>query len=127
MFPNSGPLKNPHPCHLPFNFSCPIILFDQLIEGVVPFVGLVKVNIQNKLRAEAQTDQIFCCKLLRSNRPQAKFHFKSDSNRLLINFFDPKSLPDLMKIVPMIQIRTSQFKSKNNQNRSKQIKSNQLF
>ena len=31
------------------------------------------------------------CKLLRSNRPQAKFRLKSSSNRLLIKFFNPKS------------------------------------
>ena len=30
-------------------------------------------------------------KLMRSNRPQAKYCFKSDSIRLLIDFFDPKS------------------------------------
>ena len=28
-------------------------------------------------------------KLMRLNRPQAKIHFKSDLNRLLIDFFDP--------------------------------------
>ena len=28
---------------------------------------------------------------MRSNRPQAKFCLKWDSNHLLINFFDPKS------------------------------------
>ena len=29
------------------------------------------------------------CKLKQFNRPKAKIRFKSDSNRLLINFFDP--------------------------------------
>ena len=29
-------------------------------------------------------------KLMRSNQPQAKFFYKSDSNRLLIDFFDAK-------------------------------------
>ena len=30
-------------------------------------------------------------KLMRSNRPQAKFCFKLDSNRILVDFFDPIS------------------------------------
>ena len=41
-----------------------------------------------------------------SNRPQAKFCFKLDSNHLLIDFFDPKSSLDLIEIVATIQIRT---------------------
>ena len=44
--------------------------------------------------------------LMQSNRPQAKFHFKSDSYRVLIDFFDPKSLLYLIKMVATIQIRT---------------------
>ena len=40
------------------------------------------------------------------NRTQAKICFKSDSNRLLINFFDPKLSPDLIKIIVTIRIWT---------------------
>ena len=40
------------------------------------------------------------------NRPQAKIRFKLVSNRLLIYFFDSISLPDLIKIVGTVQIRT---------------------
>ena len=42
-------------------------------------------------------------KLMRSNRPPAKIRFKSYSN-ILIDFFDPKLSPDLIKIIAMIQI-----------------------
>ena len=43
---------------------------------------------------------------LSSNHPQAKFHFKSDSNLLLIDIFNPKSSPKSIKIVATMQIRT---------------------
>ena len=40
---------------------------------------------------------------MRCNRPQAKFRFKSDSNRVLIDFFDPKSSPDTNSDKNMIE------------------------
>ena len=40
------------------------------------------------------------------NRPKAKICFKLDLNRLLVDFFDPKSSPDLIKILATIWIRT---------------------
>ena len=55
---------------------------------------------------EAHTPSKLYNKLMRSNQPQAKFRFKSDSNHPLIDFFDPKSLPDLIEIVAMIRIGT---------------------
>ena len=49
---------------------------------------------------------------MRLNGPQAKICYKSDSNRLLINFFDPKSSPDLIEIVATIQIQTRMWSKK---------------
>ena len=40
------------------------------------------------------------------NQPKAKIRFKSDSNQLLIDFFNPKSLPDLIEIDATIRIWT---------------------
>ena len=45
-------------------------------------------------------------KLMRSNQPQSKFHFKSDSNRLLIDFFNPISAAQFTRRDITIQIRT---------------------
>ena len=42
-------------------------------------------------------------KLMQSNRPPAKIRSKSDSNRLLIDFFDPNLA--VQSIVPMIPIQ----------------------
>ena len=36
---------------------------------------------------------------MRLNRPKAKIRFKSDSNRLVIDFFDPKLSLDLIEII----------------------------
>ena len=43
------------------------------------------------------------CKLMRSNQPPAKIGFKLYSNRILINFFDPKSSPDFIRFVVTIK------------------------
>ena len=45
-------------------------------------------------------------KLMQSNQPQAKINFKSDSNRLLINFFDPISAIRSTRCDDLIRIRT---------------------
>ena len=63
-------------------------------------------------------------KLMRFNWPKAKIHFKSDSNCLLINFFDLIPAVQSTRRDDSIQIRTKiiskiQFISKSNRNRSK--------
>ena len=45
-------------------------------------------------------------KLMRSNRPQAKFCFKLDLNRLFIDFFDPISAVRFARRDDSIRIRT---------------------
>ena len=53
---------------------------------------------------------------MQSNRPQAKFQFKLDLNRLLIDFFDPIPAVPSTRRDDLIRSRTNI--SKNNQNRS---------
>ena len=43
---------------------------------------------------------------MRFNRPQAKIHFKLDSNRVLIDFFDPISAVRFNRRDDTIRIRT---------------------
>ena len=47
---------------------------------------------------------------MRSNRPQAKYCFKSDSNRLFVNFFDPISAVQFNSCDDLIQIGTINIK-----------------
>ena len=66
-------------------------------------------------------------KLMGSDRPQAKFRFKSDSNCLLIDFFDPISAVWFTRRDNLIQIRTvnrlqNLIYIKKNRNRSNWIK-----
>ena len=48
-------------------------------------------RIFNEPKFYERQEKMIRGKLMRSNRPQAKFHLKSYLNRLLIDFFDPKS------------------------------------
>ena len=53
-------------------------------------------------------------KLMWFNRPQAKIHFKSDSNHLLIDFFDPISAVWSTGSDDLIWILTIYIKNKSN-------------
>ena len=57
---------------------------------------LMRIFFPNKSRPEVNISPNFylCSKLMQFNQPKAKICFKSDSNRLLIDFFDPNLLLD---------------------------------
>ena len=64
------------------------------------------------------------CKLMRFDRPWAKFRLKSDSNRLLIDLFDPISAAQYTRCDDLIGIPTK-IRSKKSiyiKNQSKLIK-----
>ena len=67
---------------------------------------MLKSVKQNLARIERFFAKHLKTKLMQSNRPQAKFRLKSDSNCLLIDFFDPITAALFTRRTHSIQIRT---------------------
>ena len=77
---------------------------DGWVDGLKGVKASLRIAYSNRKEALALgSDQ------MRSNRPQAKFHSKSDSNSLLINFFDINQLFQYKLTLMIVKLTCSVF------------------